>query len=166
MKTLSRMFRHLSTTTAGGRRAFPPAALKAIQDAIAKGETVHRAEVRLVIEPALTMQAVLNGTTARERAVELFSDYRIWDTEENCGVLIYINLADHKVEIIADRGINRLVSAQDWQAICRTMTNGFARGVFHDSVIAALDQLNALLQSHFPEDGSSTNQLPNQPIML
>lgn len=166
MKTLSRMFRHLSTTTAAGRRAFPPVTLKAIQEAIAKGETLHRAEVRLVIEPALTLQAVLTGTSARERAVELFSDYRIWDTEENCGVLIYINLADHKVEIIADRGINRLISAQDWQAICRTMTDGFARGIFHDSVIAALDQLNALLQSHFPEDGSGTNQLPNHPIML
>lgn len=166
MKTLSRLLRHLSTTTAAGQRAFPPPTLKAIQDAIAKGETLHRAEVRLIIEPALALETVLNGTSARARAAELFSDYRIWDTEENCGVLIYINLADHKVEIITDRAVGRLIGAPDWQAVCRTMTEGFARGVFHDSVIAALDQVNALLQAHFPENGSSPNQLPNQPILL
>jgi uncharacterized membrane protein len=166
MNILSRLWRHLTTTTAAGRRAFPPPSLKAIQDAIARGETLHRAEVRLIIEPALPLSAVLNGLSARARAVELFSDYRIWDTEENCGVLIYINLADHQVEIVAERAVGRLISAGHWQAICRRMTEGFARGAFHDSVIAALDQLHALLQEHFPEDGSGANQLPNQPILL
>jgi uncharacterized membrane protein YgcG len=166
MKTVNRMMRHLTTTTAAGRRAFPPATLQAIQAAIAEGETRHRAEVRLIVEPALSMQAVLNGTSARERALELFAHYRIWDTEENCGVLIYINLADHKVEIVADRAIGRLISAKDWQTICRTMTKEFARGAFHDSVLAALDQMHALLQTHFPDDGSRSNQLSDRPIVL
>lgn len=166
MKTLHRMIRHLTTTNATGKRAFPPATLHAIQAAIAKGETRHRAEVRLIVEPALPMQAILNGMSARERALELFAHYRIWDTEENCGVLIYINLADHKVEIVADRAIGRKISTTDWQAICRTMTRHFAQGVFHDSVLAALEQMHALLETHFPDDGSRSNQLSDRPIVL
>lgn len=166
MKTLSRIWRHLVTTSADARRVFPPATLDAIQKAIAHGEVLHRAEVRLIIEPSLTIQAVLNGTTSRERALELFSTYRIWDTEENCGVLIYIELADHKVEIVADRAANRVISEAEWQEICQTMTRGFASKIYGDSVIAALEKLNALLHERFPDDGSRPNQLSDQPVML
>jgi uncharacterized membrane protein len=166
MKTLARMMRHLFTTTAAGRRAFPASTLKTIQAVIARGEAAHRAEIRLVVEPALTMQEVLAGTTSRQRARELFSDYRIWDTEENCGILIYLNLADHKVEIVADRTINRLVTPAEWQEICRTMTREFARGAFEESAVAALEQLNRLLQERFPATGARPNQLSNKPLLL
>jgi uncharacterized membrane protein YgcG len=166
MKTVKRMLRHLFTTTAAGRRAFPASTLKAIQAAIARGEAVHRAELRLVIEPSLTMQEVLGGMTSRQRARELFSDYRIWDTEENCGVLIYVNLADHKVEIIADRTVNKLVTASEWQDICRVMTKEFANGRFEESVTAALEKLNGMLQERFPANGDRPNQLSNRPLIL
>lgn len=166
MKMPARLLTHLFITSAAGRRAFPPATLKAIEQAIADGETRHRAEVRLIVEPALPLQAIWHRTSARERARELFAHYRVWDTEENCGVLVYINLADHKVEIVADRGVGRMVAAKDWQTICRVMTQGFAQGVFHDSVIAALGQLNLLLEKHYPDDGSRVNQLPNKPVVL
>jgi len=111
MKTLPRMHKHLFTGKGAGRRAFPPATLAAIQNAIAEGEQQHRAEIRVVIEPALTASAVLRGVPARERAKELFSHYQIWDTEENCGILVYVNIADHKVEIVADRTVARLLNA-------------------------------------------------------
>jgi uncharacterized membrane protein len=166
MKSLSRLFRHLTTTTGFGRRAFPEKTLKAIEEAIADGEKRHRAEVRVIVEPALGAFSVLNDQAPRERARELFAQYGVWDTEENCGVLVYINLADHQVEIVADRGIGRTVAAQDWQAICRTMTQGFARGDYHDSTLAALAQLNALLQEHYPDDGAARNQLADRPVML
>jgi uncharacterized membrane protein YgcG len=166
MNNLSRLFKHLTTTTGFGRRAFPEETLKAIEDAIAEGEKRHRAEVRLIVEPALGALAVMNGQMPRERARELFVQYGVWDTEENCGVLVYINLADHQVEIVADRGIGRTVAAQDWQAICRTMTQGFARGDYHNSTLAALAQLNALLEEHYPDDGSAHNELANRPVML
>jgi len=166
MKTLPRLFAHARTTSAAGRRAFPPATLQAIEETIAAGEKRHRAEVRLIVEPALGMQAVLNGMAARARARELFAHYRIWDTEENCGVLVYVNLADRQVEIVADRGVGKVVAAKEWHAICRTMTQGFAQGVFHDSVIAALSQLNALLEKHYPDDGSTRNQLSDKPVVL
>jgi uncharacterized membrane protein YgcG len=166
MSKLSRLFAHLRTTSAAGHRSFPPATLKAVEETIAAGETRHRAEVRLIVEPALGMQAIWNGMPARERARELFAHYRVWDTEENCGVLVYVNLADRKVEIVADRGVGKAVTAKEWHAICRTMTQGFAQGAFHDSVIGALKQLNALLEKHYPADGSVRNQLSDKPIVL
>ncbi len=166
MKILPRMARHLFTTIAAGRRAFPPPALKAIQAAIAAGEALHRAEIRIIIEPALSLQAVLLGTSARERARELFSRYRIWDTEENCGVLIYLNLADHKVEIVADRSVNRAIDAHAWQSVCRTITEGFAHGTFPDSVIAAFGQLNVLLKAHLPATRAHRNKLSKRPTIL
>lgn len=166
MKTMSRLFRHLCTTKAAGRRAFPAPALKAIQAAIAKGEALHRAEVRLIVEPALGAASVLRGLSSRERARELFAQYRIWDTEENNGVLVYINLADHKVEIITDRAVGRVLKAADWQAVCRSMTQGFARGEFGDSAVAGLLQMNELLKAHFPANGANPNELSNRPLVL
>ncbi|MEN3275999.1 MAG: hypothetical protein V7631_1789 [Massilia sp.] len=120
----------------------------------------------MIVEPALPLQAVWSGASSRARARDLFAHYRVWDTEENCGVLVYVNLADHKVEIVADRGVGKVIGAREWQAICRTMTRGFAEGRYHDSTIAALGELNALLQAHYPDDGSSRNQLSDKPVML
>lgn len=165
-KTLPRIGAHLLTTRFAGRRAFPAATLQAIQDTIASGETQHRAEIRVIIETALSTAAVLRGVPTRARARELFAHYQVWDTEENCGILLYVNLADHKVEIIADRTVARLLTAQEWQAVCATMTRGFAQGEFHDSAVAALRQLNMLLQERFPAHGTHSNQLPDRPLVL
>lgn len=162
---LKRLWRHLITTTRDGRKTFPPSALQAIQAVIAKGETLHRAEVRLVIEPSLSLADVFDKTTARERARELFAEYRIWDTEENCGILIYVNLADHQVEIVSDRAVGRALNPQDWQAVCHTMTAGFARGDYQGSVTTALEHLNRILHERFPDRGGA-NELSNQPIVL
>jgi uncharacterized membrane protein len=167
MKILKRAWRHLTTTKAEGKRLFPPETLTTIQSVIAAGEAMHRAEVRVIVEPALTLNEVLSGMTSRQRASELFTLYRIWDTDENCGVLIYINLADHQVEIIADRGLGNRISPEDWQYVCATMTNGFAQGEYHDSVIAGLRQLNELLKRRFPDTSATQfDQLSNLPILL
>lgn len=166
MKLLSRLKRHLLTTAGAGRRAFPSATLKTLEATIASGEALHRAEVCLIIEPALTLTEVLQQVSARERARELFALHRVWDTEDNCGVLIYVNLADRKVEIVADRAVGRVVAASDWQTLCHTMTHGFAHGDFRDSVNTALQKLNALLQHHYPAQGARDNQLGNRPVLL
>jgi uncharacterized membrane protein len=166
MKRLTRLWRHLTTTSAAGQRLFPPAALKRIEQAVAAGEARHRAEVRLIVEPALDLASVWRGVGARQRARALFAHYGVWNTEENCGVLVYVNLADRQVEIVADRGVGRAVSAAEWHRICRTMTQGFAHGDFQDSVIGALDELSALLAQHYPDDGGTRNQLPDRPIVL
>jgi uncharacterized membrane protein len=166
MNKISRFFRHLFTTKAAARKAFPPQALREIQAAVAAGEKLHRAEVRLIIEPALPLGDLLQGLHSRARARELFSLYRVWDTEDNCGVLVYINLADHKVEIVADRASGRALQPGDWKEVCRTMTEGFSRDVYGPSVLAALEMLNGLLHRHFPGHGDSTNELSDRPLIV
>ena len=120
----------------------------------------------MIIEPALAADAALRGTTSRERARALFSVYGIWDTEENCGILVYVNLADHKVEIIADRAVDRALAKQDWASVCQTMTRGFARGEFAAGTVDGLAHLNSLLKEHFPADDERSNQLSNRPLVL
>ncbi|WPX31824.1 TPM domain-containing protein [Actimicrobium sp. CCC2.4] len=163
---LSRLVRHLTTTAASGKRAFPVATLKAIENVIQHGERLHRAEVKLVIEAALPLFDVWSKVTARDRARELFIHYRVWDTEGNCGLLFYINLADHKVEIITDRAVGRALTPDEWRDICGLMTQGFRRGIFHDSMIGALTVLNHKLEQHFPDTGERRNQLPDAPLIL
>ncbi len=161
-----RSLRHLLSTRTEAARIFPPATLEAIAEAITAGEQTHRGEVRLVVEKSLPLSAVWDGISNRQRALALFADYGIWDTEDNCGVLLYVNLADHKVDIVADRGINRRIDPATWQAICSTMTAGFAQGRFHEATLEAIGQVNALLRQHYPSNGARPNELPDKPLML
>jgi uncharacterized membrane protein len=166
MKIFPRLFKHWFTTKSAAKRAFSPETLTAIKVAVADGEKEHRAEVRLIVEHCLPTAAVLGRLHPRQRAMELFSRYRIWNTEENCGVLVYINLADRAVEIVPDRAVARLITRDEWHAVCNTMTAGFAKGEFRDSSAAAMKQLNTLLKVHYPAGSAHPNQLPNQPIVL
>jgi uncharacterized membrane protein len=163
---LRRALRHGFGTRAAAARAFPPAALDAIAQAIAAGEQAHRGEVCVIIEKGLPFAAVRAGVGNRQRALALFADYGIWDTEDNCGVLIYINLADRKVDIVTDRGIGRKIAPATWQAICATMTQGFAEGKFQEATTDALRRVNELLTMHFPANGSRPNELPDRPRMI
>ena len=161
-----RILKHMMTTSAAGRRAFPEATLKAIEEAIWRGEQTHGAEVRLIIEPALSIESLCKNVSNRQRALALFALYGIWDTEENCGVLIYVNLAERHVDIVADRNAGRKIESGQWQAICTTMTQGFASGNYHASTLAAIDTLNELLRKHFKSTTGRPNQLPDTPIIL
>lgn len=163
---LSRALRHWKSSAAAARRAFPPESLVAIGGAISEGERSHRGELRLVVEASMPFEAIWADMSSRQRALAMFAEHGVWDTEDNCGVLIYVNLAEHKVEIVADRNINRKIDPATWQAVCRTMTEGFARGQFHESTLRAVGQVNELLRQHFPDDGSRVNQLPDAPIMM
>jgi len=161
-----RVMRHMGSSAAEARRAFPPQTLADIADAITRGEQTHRGEVRLIVEKAMPLDTVWAGMTNRQRALALFADYGVWDTEDNCGVLIYVNLAEHKIDIVADRGIDRKIAPATWQAVCETMIQGFKRGEFHDSTLAAIGRVNELLRTHFPAEGGGRNELPDHPIVL
>jgi len=163
---IARTWRHATSSAAEARRAFPETTLRAIAQAIDAGERTHRGEVRLIVEKALPFEDAWYDVTNRQRALALFADHGIWDTEDNCGVLIYVNMAEHKIDIVADRGIDRKIDAATWQAVCRTMTAGFKNGHFHDATLAAVAQVNDLLHHHFPAGGERANELPDQPIML
>jgi uncharacterized membrane protein len=163
---IKRLVRHWRTTAATGRRAFPAETLAAIGAAITAGEQSHRSELRLIVENSMPFDAIWTGLSNRERALALFAEYGVWDTEDNCGVLIYVNLAERQVDIVADRNVGRKIDSATWQAVCRTMTDGFARGQFHDSTLAAIAQVNELLRIHFPANGARANELPDRPIVL
>ena len=161
-----RVMKHWGSSRADAQRAFPESTLNAAAQAITAGEQTHRGEVRFIVEKSLPTDEVWDGVTNRQRALALFADYGVWDTEDNCGVLIYVNLAEHKVDIVADRGIDRKIDEATWQAVCATMTEGFRQGSFHDATLAAIEQVNALLRTHFPATGARPNELPDSPIML
>jgi uncharacterized membrane protein len=164
---LRRFFRHLATDHGSVRRAFPDTALARIEAMIGDGEKRHRGQVRFAVEPSLPLARVLAGVTPRERAIDVFGLLRIWDTEENCGVLVYLLLADRDVEIVADRGIHGRVGTKAWNAVCRKMETAFRGGRFAEGVEAGLGEINALLAEHFPrEGGAGGNELPDRPIVL
>ena len=163
---LKRLWRHWNSTAAKGRKAFPPQSLAALGAAITQGELSHRGEVRLVVECSMPAEMLWAGVSNRQRALALFADYAIWDTEDNCGVLIYVNLADRKVDIVTDRAIQRAIAPAGWQAICASLTSAFARGEYEAGTLAAVGQINALLRQHFPADGARANELPDRPIVL
>ncbi|HVN36327.1 MAG TPA: TPM domain-containing protein [Casimicrobiaceae bacterium] len=162
-----RFLRHLATDHGSVRRAFPDAALARIEALVGEGEKGHRGQVRFAVEPALALARVLSRVTPRERALEVFGLLRVWDTEENCGILVYLLLADRAVEIVADRGIHRRVGDAAWEAVCRKMEAAFRGGRFAEGVEAGLAEVNALLAEHYPrEGGGAGNELPDRPVVL
>jgi uncharacterized membrane protein len=163
---LKRFARHLFAMPRQLRRALPPPAMAAIEQAIARSETGHRGEIRFAAEAALDAVALFAGQSARNRAIDVFSQLRVWDTEENNGVLIYLLLADRDVEIVADRGISARVPAGEWERICRRMEAALARGQFEQAVVTGVEEVAKLLARHFPPRPGDRNELPDQPVAL
>ena len=147
-------------------RAFPRDTLMAIEKVIKASEATHRGEIRFVVEGALDIASLFQGQTARERAIDVFSQLRIWDTEGNNGVLIYLLLADRDVEIVADRGIDAKVGAQEWERICRNMEAAFRQADFEGGVIGGIQEVTRHLAGHFPPTGDDRNELPDKPVVL
>lgn len=162
----TRILRHLFTPPWRVRRAFPTRSLRAIEAAIRAAERSHSGEIRFAVESALDLWPLLRGQSARERALAVFSELRVWDTERNNGVLIYLLLADHDVEILADRGIHARVGAPEWERICREMEQCFREGRFEEGVVTGIRALDAHLARHFPRSGKSPNELPDAPLVL
>lgn len=163
---IARVLKHLLLPDWFLRRQFPAATLAAIERAVADSEAGHSGELRFVVEAALHPRLLFSGVNARERALEVFSRLRVWDTEANNGVLIYLLLADRDVEIVADRGYNRLVSPAQWEALCQEMEQRFRRSEFKAGALAGIQRVDELLRRHFPAGGNNPDELPNRPTFL
>ncbi len=167
MNLLARLFRHLITTQLTAQRMFPIETQQRLQQAIAYGEVHHRAELRLIIEAAMPLRKVLRKMTPRERALELFSQYGIWDTPEDNGVLLYINVSDRCAELIADRAASKAITDSEWQKICNTMLAWFKREAYEQGVIDAINAIHSELRQAFPDDGTpEENAQPDEPVMI
>lgn len=163
---MKRIAKHLMAAKWSVNRAFPGDTLTAIDKAIKASEAMHRGEIRFAVEGALQIEPLLRGQTARERAIDVFSQLRIWDTEGNNGVLIYLLLADRDVEIVADRGIDAKVGAEEWERICRKMESAFRQGNFEAGVVGGIQEVTRHLAEHFPPIGGDRNELPDKPVVL
>lgn len=163
---LKRAARHLVMTRRRVDVAFPKRTLAAIGQAIKASEAEHAGEIRFAVEGALDVGPLLKGQSTRERAIDVFSEMRIWDTEHNSGVLIYMSLADRTVEIVADRGIHAKVGAQEWEKICRTMETAFKQANYEDGVVCGIQAVARHLIEHFPAAGAGQNELPDKPVVL
>ncbi|MBN8477323.1 TPM domain-containing protein [Sulfuritalea sp.] len=163
---LLRALRHLLLPDWWTQRVFTRADLAAIGAAITAGEKTHRGELRVVVEGSLPLGSLWRDQSSRERAVELFARQRVWDTEENSGILIYVQLLDRRVDILADRGIAARVPQAEWDAICREMENSFRGGGWRSGALRAVARATGLLTQHFPAGNSNPNELPDQPLVL
>lgn len=163
---MARFLSHLTSTRWHLRRAFPPRTLEAIHHCIHEEESRHRGEIRFAVETCMELQWLVAGLTPGQRARDVFSHLRVWDTEENTGVLIYVLLAERHMEIVADRGFRDRIKPGDWAAVCRDMEQEFRAGRFEDGALTAIRRVSALIGSHYPPGPRNENELPDAPVLL
>jgi uncharacterized membrane protein len=161
-----RMLKHLCATRAGTRRRFSQEVLEAIEKAVAAAEARTGGEIRFAVETALDIPELWSGKTPRECALEAFAHLRVWDSELNNGVLIYVLIADRDVEIVADRGAVTRISPGEWEAACRLMESHFREGRFREGAVAGVEAVGGLLEREFPSHPMNRDELPNQPALL
>jgi uncharacterized membrane protein len=175
-KSIERFFRHLVSNPWQVKHHFSSQALQNIESAITDSETKHTGEIRFVVEAGLHPYEIVCGKTPRARGIELFGRLNIWDTENNNGVLIYLLLADRDVEIVADRGIDKPIGYDRWDAICHDMEVLFRRGEFEAGVLQGIAEVSEALEANFPMDSikderkkavaQQNNELPDKPLIL
>lgn len=160
---IGRLLRHVFAASA--QHLYPEASLQRIAVAIAEGERSHRGEVCFAVEAALSPRAVLAGQDARARALAVFAQLRVWDTAANNGVLVYLLLTDHRIEIVADRGLDGRVSAAQWRGVCQLLEERLRAGEAEAAVLQGVAAVAALLAAHFPRiaGDADSNELPDLP---
>ncbi len=163
----TRIWRHLWLDADDTRKAIPRDLAQRLTQRVAASEQRHSGEVRVCVEAALPLSYLWRDATARQRAVALFGKLRVWDTEHNNGVLIYLLLAERAIEIVADRGLANRVPAAEWHAIVGRMRSAFREGHFEDGLTQALEEVSALLVEHFPAQPGerNPNELPDAPVL-
>jgi uncharacterized membrane protein len=168
MAQLMRILKHRWFDETDARRALSEAALDRIAQRVKASEDKHHGEIRVCVESGLPLSYLWRDATARERALSLFGKLRVWDTEDNNGVLIYLLLAEHAIEIVADRGVARHVAADHWQKIVGAMREDFRAGRFEEGLMRAVEAVEAVLLQHHAlvEGRGNADELPNRPLIL
>ena len=162
-----RILKHRAFDETDTRRAIGPAVAARLQQRVRDSERKHSGEIRVCVEAGLPLSYLWRDADARERAIAMFSKLGVWDTEENNGVLIYLLLAEHRIEIVADRGLKPHVSAEQWRTIADEMSVAFRDGAMETGLARAIDAVDALLRRHFPaiEGAADVNELPDAPTL-
>lgn len=168
MNTLIRWLRHLWLDAADSRRCLTRAGLQRMEEAVTRSEARHLGELRLCVEGGLRMSELWRGVDASQRAVQVFSQLRVWDTAHNNGVLIYLLLADRRIEILADRGLHSRTAPDFWTTLASRLSDTLHQGDFESGLALAIEEIGLLLHQHYPDDGRThnENELPNAVVLL
>jgi uncharacterized membrane protein len=168
IRRLSRLLRHRWCDEADLHRVLHRDALARVEAAVAASERHHAGQIRVVVEPGLPLSYLWRGLSARARAIMLFGKLRVWDTEHNCGVLVYLLLADRAIEIVADRGLSTRVDPSQWARIVEGMRPDLRQGRFEPGLLQAVAAVDGLLREHFPlaAGESPRNEMPDAPVIL
>jgi uncharacterized membrane protein len=161
-----RFLKHLFLPAWLARASFPRRTLKRIEEAIKTSEQEHDGELRFVVESVLPLHYLFGKRASRRRAEDLFAQLKVWDTEHNSGVLVYVQLVSRHIDIVADRGIAAKVEQHEWDAVCRAMEAEFRKGSFESGALEGLERITRLLARHFPARGANPNELPDKPLVL
>ncbi len=161
---IRRFIDHLLHAYWHGHRKFPEQARQRIADAIGRAGQGHGGEICFVVESSLTPMQLVRGTSARERALEVFAQQHVWDTAHNSGVLVYLLLADHAVEILADRGLHP-PGTDFWPKVAQRFRQAFASDQPAEGCVAAIHEIGDFLRRHLPAQGDNPDELPN-PLRL
>ncbi|SDP70312.1 TLP18.3, Psb32 and MOLO-1 founding protein of phosphatase [Rhodoferax sp. OV413] len=166
-QTVLRILQHSSLGAADVRRAVPPALLERLGQRVSASEQRHTGEIRIYVEAGLPLSYLWRDAAARERAVMLFGKLRVWDTEHNNGVLIYLLLAERSIELVADRGLNQRISAPEWQAMVKHLGTALQASHYEEGLTQALEEVSAALVQYFPLQAGQlrSNELPNLPLL-
>lgn len=170
---IMRMLKHLAYPDWWVGRRFPDAVMDRIEAAVTASETSHLAEIRFAVEASLPASLLWRGVSARQRALAVFGELGVWDTEANNGVLVYLLLDDRDVEIVADRGFNGKVEAAEWTSICTAVEHHFAAGEFEAGALLGIERIQTIARLHFPASleaapgaARNPNELPNRPVRI
>jgi uncharacterized membrane protein len=165
--TFKRILKHRWIDESDSRQAVPPALVERLHRRVDASEQRHTGEVRIFVEAGLPLSYLWRNASARERALALFGKLRVWDTEHNNGVLIYLLLADRAIELVADRGLNRVVTEAQWRIMVANLGAALREQRYEDGLTQALEEVSAVLVEHFPLHSGDTrrNELPNEPLL-
>jgi TPM domain len=154
---IKRTFKHRWLDESDSHKAVPADLAERLRRRVAASEQRHTGEVRICVEAGLPMSYLKRNASARQRAVAMFGKLRVWDTQNNNGVLIYLLLADHAIEIVADRGLNAVVTPSQWQGMIANLSQALRENRYEDGLTQALEEVSALLVQHFPMSADATN---------
>ena len=167
LNKFKRILKHRWLDEGDANRAVPVDMVERLMRRVAASERRHSGEIRICVEAGLPVSYLWRNAPARERAITLFGKLRVWDTELNNGVLIYLLLADHAIEIVADRGLNQRVTEAQWKAMVDNLGAAIRAGNYEDGLTQALEEVSAVLVQHFPlmPSDANPNELPNRPVV-
>ena len=178
MQRIQSLAQHLWLDATDTHRRITPAMRERLTAQIAASEQLHTGQIRLCIEAALPVSylwrwrgGVTMADLTRQRALGLFGRLQVWDTQGNNGVLVYVLLAEHAIEIVADRGLSECAGHAHWLNLAERMSALFKADRLEDGLSLAMLESTALLATHFAPDpahgaNARSNELPDAPVLL